>query len=265
MNWDYPPRSESPAFIPNPLPVRPRKPLTRQSAAGTKPLDPRPTTNTLAQSSNADHPLHTLCHSLNVAPPSPIPSSDLPSTYELALYGTTRYPLPTHLLAIYDAPTPSIHALASLIPIDGTQLTRSLRADILGSTAHSPRPVVGVRTVRVPVVPLHVPHAPSIPTLLLFSLGLRNDARMLATSLLPPSSSEALPSVSGAAHALASVCTGEGGHERMVAYVSANQGVWKNALALGPRDESVMAAIQLVWNITAEAKRLITRPPQAQR
>ena len=35
-----------------------------------------------------------------------------------------------------------------------------------------------------------------------------------------------------------------------------NHGMWKNVLALGPKDAKIVEMVQLVWNVTAEAKRI---------
>ena len=92
------------------------------------------------------------------------------------------------------------------------------------------------------------------------------DARALARSLLPSPAADALPSPTAAARALASLCAAQPSpRDAIAAHVAANQGAWKNALALAPRDESLMAAVQLVWNITVEARRLAARPSQALR
>ena len=124
-------------------------------------------------------------------------------------------------------------------------------------------------TVALPIVPLQVPHAPSTALLLLYALGVHTDPSALATSLLPLSVAEEFPSAAAMAQAMAAHCerennasevgSGGGGVRSLERYMLYNQGMWKNVLALGLQDSRVMSIVQTVWNVTAEARKILAR------
>ena len=132
----------------------------------------------------------------------------------------------------------------------------------------------------VPVVPLQVPHAPSIPLLLLYALGVRTNPSALAATLLPLSVAEEFPSAAAMAQAMATHCEREnagvvagvetraggalGGWQLLDRYTVYNQGMWKNVLALGLQDSRVMSVVQTVWNITAESRKILARQRERQ-
>ena len=217
--------------------------------------------------------------------------------------------LPTHLLAVHDAPLSDPLTPVTLIPIDTDTFSRKLRVDLTGARVHPSTRVVSPptttstaaaasilqrlplpSTVRVPVVHLQVPHAPSISLLLLYALGVRADPSALAAALLPLSVAEEFPSAAAMAQAMAAQCErdkagasassgsadggaavaamvvggegGEGGRWQLSLldrYTAYNQGVWKNVLALGLQDARVMSVVQTVWNVTAESRKISAR------
>jgi len=132
----------------------------------------------------------------------------------------------------------------------------------------------------VPVVPLQVPHAPSIPLLLLYALGVRANPSALAATLLPLSVAEEFPSAAAMAQAMAMQCEREnagivadsgdgessagGGWRSLDRYTVYNQGMWKNVLALGLQDSRVMSVVQTVWNVTAESRKILARQRERQ-
>lgn len=137
--------------------------------------------------------------------------------------------------------------------------------------------------VVVSVLPLQVPHAPSIPLLLLYALGVRRNPSTLAASLLPLSVAEEFPSAAAMAQAMATRCErgeagtvagsrdGEssargaaGGWQLLDRYTAYNQGIWKNVLALGLQDSRVMSVVQTVWNVTAESRKILARQRERQ-
>jgi len=147
-------------------------------------------------------------------------------------------------------------------------------------------------TVTVPLVPLQVPHVPSIPLLLLYALNVRTNPSALAVTLLPLSVAEEFPSAAAMAQALAAHCerdddvnantcdntnasaggrggggSGAGGSiwPTLHRYTVYNQGMWKNVLALGLRDSRVMSVVQTVWNVTAESRKILARKRERQR
>ena len=132
-------------------------------------------------------------------------------------------------------------------------------------------------TVTVPLVPLQVPHAPSIPLLLLYALGVRANPSALAATLLPLSVAEEFPSAAAMAQAMATQCEREnasivadseasagGGWLLLDRYTVYNQGMWKNVLALGLQDSRVMSVVQTVWNVTAESRKILARQRERQ-
>ena len=196
----------------------------------------------------------------------------------------------------------------TLIPINIDTFTRKLRTDLTGARQHQhqhhPRPPTRVlpspspsvppamvlttlslpATVTLPVVPLQVPHAPSVPLLLLYALGVRTNPSALAAALLPLSVAEEFPSVAAMAQAMAVQCqrenhagddsngsssVGGGGGARgwrsLDRYTVYNQGIWKNVLALGLQDSRVMSVVQTVWNVTAESRKILARQRERQR
>jgi hypothetical protein len=207
--------------------------------------------------------------------------------------------LPTHLLAVHDAPLSDPTTPLTLIPIDTDTVSRKLRTDLTGARFHpSTRVRIGSppagavpgnifqrlpplpSTVRVPVIPLHVPHAPSIPLLLLYALGVRADPSALAAALLPLSVAEEFPSAAAMAQAMAAQCERDNASASSIASASAdggagqpwsldrytayNQGMWKNVLALGLQDARVMSVVQTVWNVTAESRKISARQCERQ-
>jgi hypothetical protein len=137
-------------------------------------------------------------------------------------------------------------------------------------------------TVVIPLVPFQVPHAPSIPLLLLYALGVRTNPSALAATLLPLSVAEEFPSAAAMAQAMAMQCqrenaggvvAGSGGNEGSAGggewrlldrYTVYNQGMWKNVLALGLQDSRVMSVVQTVWNVTAESRKILARQRERQ-
>jgi len=132
-------------------------------------------------------------------------------------------------------------------------------------------------TVAIPLVPLQVPHVPSIPLLLLYALNVRTNPSALAATLLPLSAAEEFPSAAAMAQAMAAHCerdeanvdsgAGPGGSiwPTLDRYTVYNQGMWKNVLALGLRDSRVMSVVQTVWNVTAESRKILARKRERQR
>jgi hypothetical protein len=226
--------------------------------------------------------------------------------------------LPTHLLAVHDAPLADPMTPLTLIPIDMDTFSRKLRTDLTGARVYpstrvrvvSPPvgPVSSIifqrlplpSTVRVPVISLQVPHAPSTPLLLLYALGVRADPSALAAALLPLSVAEEFPSAAAMAQAMAAQCERDSASASASASVSAssgnnssvsasaendgsgskdgsvgqqwsldrykayNQGMWKNVLALGLQDARVMSVVQTVWNVTAESRKISARQRERQ-
>ncbi|KAH9974169.1 hypothetical protein BGW80DRAFT_1305611 [Lactifluus volemus] len=321
----YIPQRHSPQFTPAPLPIPTRRPTHRANPSltdsddgslesnGSSTATANVTNHVMTQYPYQDadeDPLRTLCYALNVAKTAPTTARQLTKTYELAVLNRTSPVLPTHLLAVHDAPLSDTSTPLILIPIDADIFSRKLRTDLSGARIQpstrlrvvSPPVSVGVgvggstipgiifqrlplpSTVRVPTILLQVPHAPSIPLLLLYALGVRADPSALAAALLPLSAAEEFPSAAAMAQAMAAQCQrdnpnatspsavaendvrggGNGRQWSLDRYTAFNHGMWKNVLSLGLQDARVMSIVQTVWNVTAESRKITARQQQHQ-
>ncbi|KAH9947781.1 hypothetical protein B0H21DRAFT_310729 [Amylocystis lapponica] len=148
--------------------------------------------------------------------------------------------------------------------------------------------------VSLPAIPLVAPHPPSIPLLLLFGLGIHltttsasglnspstssgrsrsvspgpfvrrvpaegTSTAMLATYLLPTEVIEEFPAAPAMAEVFAELCD----DEELARFAAYTQGLWRNVLALGPRDAALVDVVRTAWNVTAEARRIRERRRQA--
>jgi hypothetical protein len=143
-----------------------------------------------------------------------------------------------------------------MIPIRADLFVKKFRVDILPASAEKKSSIVSLgngsyRRV-VPVVPIRVPHVPTIPLLLLYGLGLEVRTDLLAWRLLPPQAIEEFPNAAAMSQVMARIC----GEDQMARYVTHNQGLWKNILALGLRDAMIVEFVQTAWNVTADARRI---------
>jgi hypothetical protein len=318
------PQRHSPQFTPAPLPIPTRRPTHRANLSLSDSDDGSlDTHNSLNSNANThamtQHPYQdadedplrhatsslnltlllirpyfcrALCHALNVAKTAPSSAYHLTKTHELAVLNRSSPVLPTHLLAVHDAPLAEPTAPITLIPVNIETFSRKLRTDITG-IRHQPHPPTRVLpsptifhaslplpvTVTLPVVPLRVPHAPSVALLLIYALGVRTNPSALAAALLPLSVAEEFPSAAAMAQAMAVQCDPEnnasdagnstGGTARgwrvLDRYTVYNQGMWKNVLALGLQDARVMSVVQTVWNVTAESRKILARQRERQR
>ncbi|KAH7928834.1 hypothetical protein BV22DRAFT_171057 [Leucogyrophana mollusca] len=214
-----------------------------------------------------DDPLDLLCRHFNVAKATLEPGTPLPSTLDLHVLRDAH--MPSHILAVFDAPqsesdrSPSYSQPIIIIPVHADLYAREFRSSILpqsppGTAFPVPHPDPSFpsrQVVTLPVIPTRVPHAPSVPLLLLFGLGLESRARILSCALLPPDVIGEFPSAPVMAQQMASMCT----DDQLRSHVSFNQGLWKNILALGPRDTHFIGLVQTAWNATVEARRIRQR------
>ncbi|KAF9463256.1 hypothetical protein BDZ94DRAFT_1259498 [Collybia nuda] len=207
-------------------------------------------------------PLDALCHHFNVSKARP-EGVNPPETFDMPVIRDAH--MPSHVLAVYQAnvsPTPA----PSMLPIDSTLYESGFRVELNlpqappGST--SPIPCLDSDQkliVTLPVVPLSVPHASSLPLLLLFGMGLENQTNLLAWRLLPANVVEEFPNAAAMAQVLSRLR--EDRFEQIFRY---NQGIWKNVLALGLRSTKLVELVQTVWNVTAEARKIRQRAQQRQ-
>ena len=159
--------------------------------------------------------------------------------------------LPTHVLAITqqdgNASSPPI-----IVPFSMPRFAQGFRTELTPAPDEPATTYFATtQTATVPVVPLTVPHAASIPLLMLFGLGLEAEPNMLAARLLPPHVIEEFPNAAAMAQVLSQL--GDDLFNRVVRY---NKGLWANVLALGLRDAQLTGLVQTAWNVAAEARRM---------
>jgi len=200
-----------------------------------------------------------LCHHFNVSAAAYDSESAPPVTFDMPVRRDAH--MPSHVLAVYQTNANPFHPL-SMLPIDASLYEQGFRVELNlppappGSTSPVPHQLEGTKTLAVtlPVVPLSVPHATSLPLLLLFGLRLETEPNLLAWRLLPANVIEEFPNASAMAQVLSRLRDDR--FEQLFRY---NQGIWKNILALGLRNKVLVEMVQTVWNVTAEARRIRQR------
>lgn len=199
-----------------------------------------------------------LCRRMNVDKTALPSGASIPPTVDLRVLKDAH--LPSHILAIFDIPPsdwePSYSPI--LVPIRADLHLRDFRTNIVPPRSCGtsyPNPHVSLRSgsrfVTLPVVPLHVPHAPSIPLLFLFALGLESRSQLLCCRLLPPEVISEFPALPVMAELMARLCS----DRQLTDYTVFNQGLWKNILFLAPRDTGFVGIVRTAWNVTVEARR----------
>lgn len=207
--------------------------------------------------------LHSLlCAHFNVVKTTLDPASELPSSLDMRVKRDAH--VPSHVLAVFDIPESEWGSSYEplLVPIRVDLFTRDFRTNIIppsppGSTfpvPHSVQHTVG-QFVTLPVIPMLVPHAPSIPLLLLFGLGLETRSQLLCCHLLPSEVIGEFPASLTMANLMATICS----DDQLREHSRFNQGLWKNILSLGPRDLKFIEVVQTAWNVTVEARRIRKR------
>ena len=195
---------------------------------------------------------------MNVEKTALQPGASIPSTVDLRVRKDAH--MPSHILAVFDIPPsewePSYSPI--LVPIRADLHVRDFRTSIIPqSPPGTPYPIPHVSTssgdrfVTLPVVPLHVPHAPSIPLLFLFALGLEPRSQLLCCRLLPSEVISEFPALPAMAQLMGNRCS----DRQLTDYIVFNQGLWKNILFLGPRDAGFVGVARTAWNVTVEARR----------
>jgi hypothetical protein len=168
--------------------------------------------------------------------------------------------IPSHVLAIFDIPESewglSYQPLLVLICVD--LFTRGFRSKKIppsppGSTFPVPHCAENAKGqfVTLPVVPLLVPHAPSIPLLFLFGLGLETRSHLLCSAEVIGE----FPAPSAMANSMATLCSDDQFRE----HSKFNQGLWKNILSLVPQDSHFIELAKTPWMVTVGARRIRQR------
>ncbi|KAH9984145.1 hypothetical protein BJV77DRAFT_966360 [Russula vinacea] len=288
------PQRHSPQFTPAPLPIPTRRPTHRANRSlsgsddGTLDTYSSNSSHLMTQypyqDSDEDPLRHTYCAFERVSSHENL---------QLAVLNRTSPILPTHILAIHDAPLSDPNAPVTLIPVNIDVFSLKLRTSITNARHNPPRrvsvsssspfsPTTVVSsvplpaTVVIPLVPFQVPHAPSVPLLLLYALGVRTNPSALAATLLPLSVAEEFPSAAAMAQAMAMQCqrenagvvAGSGGNEDNAGGVG---GEWRlldrhveERARAGLQDSRVMSVVQTVWNVTAESRKILARQRERQ-
>jgi len=198
--------------------------------------------------------LDALCHHFNVRP-TPHPGGDLGSTFDM--YVVRDAHMPTHVLATTQ-PGQNSSIPPLMLPIDLTLFERGFPMELNippGTTTPIPRPVLmgssRVLMVNLPVVPITIPHVNSLPILLLYGMRLEIDTNILSFKLLPINVVEEFPNAAAMSTVLAQYP-----NETFENTYRHNQGLWKNILSMGLNHTRILELVQMVWNITAEARRI---------
>ncbi|KAI0089438.1 hypothetical protein BDY19DRAFT_993045 [Irpex rosettiformis] len=76
---------------------------------------------------------------------------------------------------------------------------------------------------------------------------------LLTTYLLPISVIEEFPACTTMSEVFAH--TAVSSDEQLQAYVTLNQGIWRNVLLLAPQDTRIVEVVRTAWNVTAEARK----------
>ncbi|KAG1872895.1 hypothetical protein DFJ58DRAFT_884713 [Suillus subalutaceus] len=192
--------------------------------------------------------LDLLCSRLNVAKTTLQPASEIPTILDMRVKQDAH--IPSHVLAVFDIPESEWGSSYQplLVPIRVDLFTRGFRSKIIPLSPPG-------QFVTLPVVPLLVPHAPSIPLLLLFGLGLETRSHLLCCRLLPAEVIGEFPAPPTMANIMATLCS----DEQLREHYKFNHGLWKNILSLGPRDSHFIELARTAWNVTVEARRIRQR------
>lgn len=202
-----------------------------------------------------------LCYHFNVRPRAH-PGGDIGSTFDMQVARDAH--MPTHVLAATQTgQNPSLPPL--MLPIDITLFERGFPIELNippaapGTTAPIPRYMrIGdsqVLMVNLPVVPITIPHLSSLPLLLLFGMRLETDTNTLSFKLLPVSVVEEFPNAAAMSTILSQLPS-----ETFESTYRHNQGLWRNILAMSLNNPQILDLVQMVWNITTEARRIRYRP-----
>ncbi|KAF9011958.1 hypothetical protein BDQ17DRAFT_1387489 [Cyathus striatus] len=175
-----------------------------------------------------EEPLDALCHHFNVARAMPGPL--VPTTFDMPVLRNSR--TPTHVQ----------HTPALMLPIDASSYEHGFRVELNiptpGGTTPVPRQSENPPEliITLPVIPIIVPHPASFPLLLLFGMGLETQYQHLSCRLLPAQ------------------VVGEFREDYFERYYRFTEGLWKNILALGPRNPRLTEVVSTAWNVSGEAR-----------
>jgi hypothetical protein len=177
------------------------------------------------------------------------PTSSLPRELEIIVNDMVAVACPTHMLAIYGSSFATQKRKVTLFPTH--HLILAAHCTNLPSFPIS-RPDSTKDAVQLPVIPLCLPSPETYSILQSYLYTKRIDE--LLTSLLPPSSlSEQATSVSEMVSILIRHLAVTGNMPTLARHSMIINGVWRNACALGVRDDKLWDAIEASWEIVVGA------------
>lgn len=233
-------------------------------------------------------PTHALAFISNIGHPS----GSSGNLSVLSEPSSSTHPPPSPLSPL--SPYSPVNTDPLILPIDaslfcmkfGHDVARSLAA---GLSIRAATPLIrrdratGVQMITLPLIPMYVPHPPSIPHILLYgqnlpiehspphdppnysrpttprstssATGPRASPSTLATYLLPIPAIEEFPSAPAMAEVMARHCA----EESLRDHVVFNQGLWRNVLLLAPTDLTLVDLARVAWNVTTEARKIRDR------
>ncbi|KAJ6591193.1 hypothetical protein DFH09DRAFT_1026243 [Mycena vulgaris] len=207
-----------------------------------------------------EEPLDALCHHFSLVKTLFPSNTPLQPTFDMQF--EMQFPsggrMATHVLAILPQDgNPSVPPL--MVPIDAHLYHQCFgRADLLPQPTPVPIPhlVPGtqIHSVTLPVISMSPPHGLSIPLVLLFGLGLETDLNLLASRILPPEVIGEFPNAAAMSTVMSRLKEAQ-----FDWYLRSNQGMWKNILALAPRNTALVELVQTAYKVVADARRMRVR------
>ncbi|KAJ7481721.1 hypothetical protein FB451DRAFT_135892 [Mycena latifolia] len=198
-----------------------------------------------------------LCHHFSLVKALYPPNTPLQPTLDMQLIAPASR-MATHVLAVLPPDgNPNVPPL--MVPVDAHLYHQCFsRADFLPQAVQVPIPhlVAGAQlpSVTLPVIPVNAPHGISIPLVLLFGLGLETDLNLLASRILPPEVIGEFPNAAAMSGVMSRFTEAQ-----FDWYFQYNQGVWKNILALAPRNTALVELVQTAYKVAADARRMRSR------
>ncbi|KAJ7093916.1 hypothetical protein B0H15DRAFT_831222 [Mycena belliarum] len=198
-----------------------------------------------------------LCHHFSLVKALLPPNTPLQATFDMQMSAPASRTA-THVLAVVPPDgNPNVPPL--MFPVDAHLYHECFeRADFLPPLGPRPVPHLAagaqLPTVTLPVIPVNVPHGISIPLVLLFGLGLETNLNHLAARLLPPDVIGEFPNA-----AAMSTVMSRYKESQFDWYFQYNQGMWKNILALAPRNTALVEHVQTAYKVVVDARRMRSR------
>ncbi|KAJ6588558.1 hypothetical protein B0H19DRAFT_1216335 [Mycena capillaripes] len=200
-----------------------------------------------------EEPLDALCHHFSLA------KTLFPPTRLYSPPPVSR--MPTHVLAVLPADnSPNVPPL--MVPVDANLYHQSFgNVDLLPQVAPGTPPPVPhllpgaqLPSITLAVVPVNAPHGRSIPLLLIFGLGLETDRNLASRILLPPEVIGEFPNAVEMSTVMSRLP-----EPQFEWYLRYNHGLWKNILALAPRNTAFVELVQTTYKVVADARRMRLR------